>query len=48
LGKVPARADVPPKFNIDREKIRMIAPEEEARTAYYAKLFDELFVKRTK
>jgi len=48
LGKVPARADVLPKFNIDRDKIRMIAPEEEARTAYYAKLFDELFVKRTK
>jgi iron(III) transport system substrate-binding protein len=48
LGKVPARADVVPKTNIDREKIRMIPPEEEARTAYYAKLFDELFVKRSK
>ncbi|HYA29540.1 MAG TPA: extracellular solute-binding protein [Acidobacteriota bacterium] len=48
LGKVPARADVLPKINIDREKIRMIQPEEEARTAYYAQLFDDIFVKRTK
>jgi iron(III) transport system substrate-binding protein len=48
LGKVPARGDVAPKINIDREKVRMITPEEEARTGYYAKLFDELFVKRAK
>jgi iron(III) transport system substrate-binding protein len=48
LGKVPARSDVTPKINIDRDKIRMIPPEEEARTGYYAKLFDELFVKRAK
>jgi iron(III) transport system substrate-binding protein len=48
LGKVPARGDVAPKINIDREKVRMISPEEEARTGYYAKLFDELFVKRAK
>jgi len=47
LGKVPARSDVAPKFSIDREKIRMIPPEEESRTAYYAKLFDDLFIKRT-
>jgi iron(III) transport system substrate-binding protein len=48
LGKVPARGDVAPRFNIDRDKIRMIPQEEEARTGYYAKLFDDLFVKRTK
>ena len=46
LGKLPARSDVAPKYNIDREKIKMIPPEEEAKTAYYARLFDELFVKR--
>jgi iron(III) transport system substrate-binding protein len=48
LGKVPARNDVVPKFNIDRDKIKMIPPEEEARTGYYAKLFGDLFVKRMK
>jgi iron(III) transport system substrate-binding protein len=48
LGKIPARGDVVPRINIDREKVRMIPPEEEARTGYYAKLFDELFVKRSK
>jgi iron(III) transport system substrate-binding protein len=48
LGKIPARSDVMPKINIDRDKIRMIPAEEEARTGYYAKLFDEIFVKRTK
>ena len=46
LGKIPARGDVVPRISIDREKVRMIPPEEEARTGYYAKLFDELFVKR--
>lgn len=48
LGKVPARMDVEPKINIDRGKIRMIPPEEASRTSYYARLFDELFVKRAK
>jgi len=48
LRKVPARNDVVPKFNIDRDKIKMIPPEEEARTGYYAKLFGDLFVKRMK
>jgi len=48
LGKTPARSDVAPRTNIDRDKLRMIPPEEEARTAYYGKLFDDLFVKRTK
>jgi hypothetical protein len=37
-----------PRINIDRDKIRMIPPEEEAKTAYYGKLFDELFVKHVK
>ncbi|MSP37168.1 MAG: extracellular solute-binding protein [Deltaproteobacteria bacterium] len=46
LGKIPARSDVTPKISIDRDKIRMIPPEEAARTQYYAKLFDYLFVKR--
>ena len=45
LGKVPARNDVAPTIKIDREKIRMIPPEESARTSYYAKFFDSLFVK---
>ena len=48
LGKLPARSDVAPKYNIERDKIKMIPPEEEARTGYYAKLFGDLFVKRTK
>lgn len=48
LGKLPARSDVAPKYNIDREKLRMIPPEEEARTGFYAKLFDDLFVKGAK
>jgi iron(III) transport system substrate-binding protein len=48
LGKIPARSDVVPTINIDRDKIRMIPPEEAARTTFYAKLFDELFVKKTK
>ena len=46
LGKIPARGDVAPKINIDRDKVRMIPAEESARTQYYAKLFDDLFVKR--
>src|SRR5207244_7406821 len=48
LGKIPARGDVTPRINIDRDKIRMIPPEEEAKTVYYGKLFDELFVKHVK
>jgi iron(III) transport system substrate-binding protein len=48
LGKLPARKDVAPKYNIDRDKIKMIPPDEEARTAYYAKLLDDLFVKQAK
>ncbi len=48
LGKIPARSDVTPKINIDRDKVRMIPPEEAARTTYYAKLFDDLFVKRSR
>jgi iron(III) transport system substrate-binding protein len=46
LGKIPARSDIAPKINIDRDTVRMIPPEESARTQYYAKLFDDLFVKR--
>lgn len=46
MGKIPARGDVAPKINLDRDKIRMIPAEESARTGYYAKLFDDLFVKR--
>ena len=46
LGKIPARSDVTPRINIDRDKLRMIPPDEEAKTAYYGKLFDDLFVKR--
>ncbi|HLN85900.1 MAG TPA: extracellular solute-binding protein [Candidatus Limnocylindrales bacterium] len=48
LGKIPARSDVTPNINIERDKVRMIPPEEAARTTYYAKLFDDLFVKRVK
>jgi ABC-type Fe3+ transport system substrate-binding protein len=48
LGKIPARSDVTPRIGIDRDKLRMIPPEEEAKTAYYGKLFDDLFVKRPK
>jgi iron(III) transport system substrate-binding protein len=48
LGKIPARKDVTPRIGIDRDKLRMIPPEEEAKTAYYGKLFDDLFVKRPK
>jgi len=47
MGKIPARGDVAPKINLDRDKIRMIPAEESARTSYYAKLFDDLFMKRT-
>lgn len=45
LGKIPARSDIAPTIKIDRDKIRMIPPEESARTLYYAKLFNDLFVK---
>ncbi|MGH7824094.1 MAG: ABC transporter substrate-binding protein, partial [Candidatus Binatia bacterium] len=33
LGKVPARGDIQPKIGVDRTKLRIIPPEEEARTA---------------
>jgi iron(III) transport system substrate-binding protein len=45
LGKVPGRSDVQPKIGVDRSKLRMIAPEHEAKTAYYQKWFDDLFGK---
>jgi iron(III) transport system substrate-binding protein len=43
LGKVPGRSDVQPKIGVDRAKLRMISPEDEAKTAYYQKFFDDLF-----
>lgn len=45
LGKVPGRSDVQPKIGVDRAKLRMIAPEEEAKTAFYQKWLDDLFGK---
>ncbi len=45
LGKVPGRSDVKLKIGIDRAKLRMISPEDEAKTAYYQKWFDDLFGK---
>ena len=45
LGKVPARSDVQPTIGVDRAKLRMISPEDEAKTAYYQKMFDDLFGK---
>jgi iron(III) transport system substrate-binding protein len=45
LGKVPGRSDVQPKIGVDRAKLRMISPEEEAKTAFYQKWFDDLFGK---
>ena len=45
LDKVPGRSDVQPKIGVDRAKLRMISPEEEAKTALYQKWFDDLFGK---
>lgn len=45
LGKVPGRSDVQPKIGVDRAKLRMISPEEEAKTAFYQKWWDDLFGK---
>jgi iron(III) transport system substrate-binding protein len=45
LGKVPARSDVKPKIGIDRNKLRILDPEEQGKTTYYRGLFDDLFVK---
>jgi hypothetical protein len=45
LGKVPARSDVEPKIGVDRAKLRILPPAEEARTAHYQKMFDDLFGK---
>lgn len=42
LGKVPGRSDVQPKIGVDRAKLRMISPEEEAKTALYQKWWDDL------
>jgi ABC-type Fe3+ transport system substrate-binding protein len=39
LGKMPGRSDVQPKIGVDREKLRMIPPEHEAKTAHYQKWF---------
>lgn len=44
LGRIPARKDVEPKIAIDRSKIRIIEPEEGAKTKYYQGLLDKLFV----
>jgi iron(III) transport system substrate-binding protein len=45
LGKVPGRSDVQPKIGVDRSKLRIIAREDQAKTAYYQKMFDDLFGK---
>jgi iron(III) transport system substrate-binding protein len=45
LGKVPGRSDIQPKIGVDRAKLRMIAPEHEAKTAHYQKWWDDLFGK---
>ena len=45
LGKVPGRSDVQPTIGVDRAKLRILSPEEEAKTAYYQKMFDDLFGK---
>jgi len=45
LGKVPGRGDVQPIIGVDRAKLRIISPEDEAKTAYYQKMFDDLFGK---
>jgi ABC-type Fe3+ transport system substrate-binding protein len=43
LGKVPGRSDIQPKIGVDRAKLRMIAPEHEAKTAQYQKWWYDLF-----
>jgi hypothetical protein len=43
LGKVPGRSDVQAKIGVDRSKLRIIAPEDQAKTAHYQKMFDDLF-----
>ena len=45
LGKLPGRGDDQPKIGVDRAKLRIIPPEDEAKTAYYQKMFDDLFGK---
>jgi len=42
LGKVPGRGDVQPKISVDQSKLRILPSEEQAQTAYYQKLFDDL------
>jgi iron(III) transport system substrate-binding protein len=44
-GRIPARKDVQPKIAIDRSKLRIIAPEEGAKTKYYQGMLDDLFIK---
>lgn len=45
LGKMPGRSDIQPKIGVDRAKLRMISPENEAKPAFYQKWFDDLFGK---
>lgn len=45
LGKMPGRSDVQPKIGVDRATLRMISPEDEAKTAFYQKSFDNMFGK---
>ena len=45
LGKVPGRSDVQPTIGGDRAKLRIVSPEDEAKTAYYQKMFDDLLGK---
>ncbi len=45
LGKVPGRGDVQPTIGVDRTNLRIISPEDEEKTAYYQKMFDDLFGK---
>lgn len=46
FGKMPARGDITPKIGIDRSKLRILPPDEESKTAYYQKMFDDMFVKQ--
>lgn len=45
LGRIPARGDVEPKIAVDRSKLRIVDPEEGAKTKYWQGLLDKLFVK---
>ena len=45
MGKVPGRGDVEVKIGVDRAKLRILSTEEEAKTAYYQKMFDDLYGK---